>query len=72
VKFTNFPLVMTSHKRDTLKRNLKRRGWTHQAAATELGVTYEHLNRVLNGHRESASLLAAVANLPKRQEVAAP
>jgi len=26
-------------------------------AAWELGVTFEHLNRVLNGHRHSRSLL---------------
>lgn len=58
---------MTSHTRDTLKRSLKKRGWTHQAAARALGVSYEHLNRVLNGHRESASLITKIKGLPARE-----
>ncbi len=30
---------------------------TQSWAAVELGVTFEHLNRVLNGHRKSRSLM---------------
>lgn len=62
---------MTSQKRDTLKQTLSKRGWTQQAAAKALGVTFEHLNRVLNGHRTSASLLAKIKALPpQKMEVA--
>lgn len=48
---------------------LKRNGWTHRAAALEIGVSYEHLNRVLNGHRESLSLIEKIEALPAREEV---
>lgn len=52
------------------KAALERKGWSQRAAARHLGVTFEHLNRVLNGHRESASLLRRVDALPDRKEVA--
>lgn len=35
-------------------------------AARRLGVTREHLNRVLNGHRESRSLIARYRELLSR------
>jgi hypothetical protein len=62
--------VMTSHKqrRATLKRRLKANGWTQQAAADEIGVGFEQVNRVLNGHRDSASLLEKLEALPARGE----
>jgi hypothetical protein len=41
------------------------------SAAAALGVTFETLNRVLNGHRDSRRLLQAIASLPAREEVQA-
>jgi hypothetical protein len=35
-----------------------------------LGVTYQHLSCVLNGHRESRRVLAAIEAMPARQEAA--
>lgn len=55
---------MTRQRHDQAKQRLKAKGWSHRTAARELGVSFEHLNRVLNGHRESRSLLARVARLP--------
>lgn len=62
---------MTRQRHETAKEKLKANGWSHRTAARELGVSFEHLNRVLNGHRESRSLLARVAKLPKRIKQAA-
>jgi hypothetical protein len=45
---------MTRHNKQR-KKNPHRVG-TQSWAAVELGVTFEHLNRVLNGHRASKSL----------------
>ena len=59
---------MTRHKAKVTLKNL---GWTQQSAARALGVSFEHLNRVLGGHRESRRLLAAIAALPPRQDKAA-
>jgi len=57
--------VMTSQaKRNAIKRRLKAKGWTQAEAAKTTEVTFEHLNRVLNGHRHSASLLAKIEALP--------
>jgi transcriptional regulator with XRE-family HTH domain len=47
------------------KRELERKGWTYRAAASALGVTYQHLSDVLNGHRQSRRLLAALHALPE-------
>jgi transcriptional regulator with XRE-family HTH domain len=55
-----------------VKRRLKEKGWTHEAAAEELGKSYEHLNRVLNGHRISARLIAEIESLPAREVATAP
>ena len=52
--------------RQAHKVTIKRRGWSQQKAAAFIGVSYEHLNRVLNGHRESRRLLAAIEALPER------
>lgn len=37
--------------------------WSQKAAAQYLGVTREHLNRVLRGHRKSKRLLKAYRRL---------
>ena len=42
---------------DTAKVILKERGWSYRAAAPLLGVHYTHLCLVLNGQRQSRSLL---------------
>lgn len=63
---------MTSQaKRSQIKRRLAVKGWTQQEAAKDLQVTFEHLNRVLNGHRVSKSLLAKIEDLPAREVAAA-
>lgn len=50
--------------RESLKRQLKRKGWTYRTAALHLGRAYQHLSEVLNGHRTSRSLDAKIAALP--------
>ncbi len=49
--------------RQSAKDQLKKKGWTQVAAAPRLGVRFEHLNRVLNGHRESKRLLRKIEEL---------
>ena len=39
--------------------------FSQRAAAQRLGVTREHLNRVLRGHRQSRSLLRRYQTLTK-------
>lgn len=51
------------------KAHLRSAGWSYRTAAPALGVTYQHLCYVLNGHRHSLRLLAKVAALPHRKEV---
>lgn len=46
---------MTRHELNTPRRPMSRRITLTEAAAI-LGVTREHLSRVLNGHRESKRL----------------
>jgi plasmid maintenance system antidote protein VapI len=43
------------------KRTLKDRGWSYRRAAPVLGVTYQHLCEVLNGHRISRRLVQKIA-----------
>ena len=50
--------------RQQAKAILKKKGWTYRTAAPQLGVGFVHLSRVLNGHRNSRRLLAAIASLP--------
>jgi hypothetical protein len=45
------------------KRRLKEIGISQRKAAPQLGVTFEHLNYVLNGHRISRRLLDKIAQL---------
>ncbi len=53
------------------KRLLKEKGYSYRRAAPLLGVHFTHLDRVLQGHRESASLLRRIEELPARKEVRA-
>lgn len=46
------------------KARLKELGWSYRRVAPLLGVRFEHLCLVLNGHRESRRLLAAIEALP--------
>ena len=63
---------MTSHPNlRKIKKALAAKGWTQEAAAAEAGVSYEHLNRVLNGHRISGRLLAKLESLPAREVASA-
>ena len=52
------------------RNNLRRKGWTIQAAATRFDVTRQHLSLVLNGHRESRRLLDEIAGLPENPDPA--
>jgi len=52
--------------RELEKRKLKQKGWSYRAAARHLNRSYQHLSDVLNGHRQSRSLLRAIAALPAR------
>lgn len=45
---------------------LKTKGWSYRKAASHLDVCLPHLCRVLNGRRESASLLERISQLPPR------
>ena len=42
------------------KAILKARGWTYRTAGPALGVSHPHLSQVLNGHRQSRRLIAAI------------
>lgn len=70
--FTNKSALMTRQcsPTDRAKETLARKGYSQRQAAPLLDVSPEHLNRVLNGHRESARLLAAIEELPERKEAA--
>ena len=46
------------------KASLKKKGWSYRKVAPLLGVTFQHLSYVLNGHRVSWSLLARIHDLP--------
>ena len=46
---------------------LKARGWSYRAAAPVLGVTYQHLCYVLNGHRASRRVMASIHSIPRRE-----
>lgn len=50
------------------KRHLKQNHWSYRNVAPVLGVTFQHLCMVLNGHRESRRLLNRIAELPDRLE----
>lgn len=44
---------------------LRRKGWSHETAATQLGVSRVHLTFVLNGRRVSRRILEAIKELPE-------
>ncbi len=49
------------------RRHFFAMGWSYRSAAPRLGVGYQHLSEVLNGHRVSRRLLASVNALPPRE-----
>lgn len=53
------------------KQRLAAKGWSNRTAAAHLGCTPTHLSYVLNGHRQSRSLIAAIEALPARGAVVA-
>lgn len=55
---------MTRHTRQEAKAHIRKLGWAQQKVAPVLGVGYEHLNRVLNGHRDSRRLIRLIFALP--------
>lgn len=63
--FVNILLTMIT--RYQAKVTLKKRGWSQRAAAKELGRSFPHLNYVLNGKRQSRTLLKQVMSLPPRE-----
>jgi hypothetical protein len=52
------------------KAHLAEMGWSYRHAAKHLGVCYQHISDVLNGHIPSARLVAKILAMPKK-EVAA-
>jgi hypothetical protein len=52
------------------KKALRDAGLSQQAAAEDLGVTFWHLNRVLNNKRHSVSLCLRVLELAEKKAVA--
>jgi len=52
------------------RQGLKAKGWSYRLAAADLGVCYQHLSEVLNGHRTSRRLLSRIESLPVRKETA--
>jgi hypothetical protein len=58
--------VNTSPNLDDVKKRLAAAGWSNRTAAAQLGCTPTHLSYVLNGHRQSRSLIASIEALPVR------
>lgn len=58
-------------KRDAVKARgyLKATHRTYRSAAGEIGVSYQHLSDVLNGHRGSRVLINRILALPKHRPV---
>lgn len=54
--------------REYAKKSLKRKGWNQRTAAQYLSRSYQHVCLVLNGRRESRSLLKALSNLPEKSK----
>ena len=64
---------MTSHDTQlSLKTRAKSRGISLTAAARTLGITREHLSRVLNGHRISARTLRRFDELTSNNQADQP
>lgn len=47
------------------RNELRRKGWSQESAAGQLGVTRVHLTLVLNNRRISGRILKAIAELPE-------
>lgn len=52
------------------KRLLRSRGWSYRTASRELGYALSHFSAVLNGYRDSQTVLRKIEALPAREEVA--
>ncbi len=52
--------------RQQAKVQLKRKGWSYRTVAPKLGVTFEHLCRVLNGQRTSRRLIERIQAVERR------
>ena len=54
--------------REQVKSEMKNKGWSYREAARQLTPqrTYQHISYVLNGQRESASLLRELMSLPAK------
>jgi hypothetical protein len=52
---------------NSMKRDLRRKGWSYRSAAAALGVHWQHLTQVMIGRRVSARLLAAIHAVPVRK-----
>lgn len=50
------------------KRLLKRKGWSYREACRQLGYALSHFSAVLNGYRDSQTLLRRIEELPQREE----
>ena len=57
------PIKATGGELEQAKKKLKQLGLSQRKAAPLLGVSFPHLNYVLNGHRESRRLLRKIAEL---------
>jgi hypothetical protein len=67
--------VYTRKQRDLTpeeaKNHLKNYGWTYRSVCRPNGpldISFNHLSRVLNHHRQSASLLKKIFSLPTRDQ----
>jgi transcriptional regulator with XRE-family HTH domain len=47
------------------RNEIRRKGWNQKSAALLIGVSRQHLNWVLNGHRQSKRILNALKELPE-------
>lgn len=53
---------------EVAKQVLRDRGYSYRQAAPLLGVCYQHLSEVLNGHRPSGRVLRKISALPAREK----
>lgn len=56
-------MTVAAAKKLQAKRHLQNLGISQRGVAPLLGIRFEHLNLVLNGHRDSRRLLQAIADL---------
>lgn len=49
------------------RRHFQASGWSYRTAAPRLGRSYQHLCEVLNGRRQSKSLIQEILKLPVRK-----